>query len=70
VVAGLAAGVAFGPPWGRLFSLAGLVFVGPYLFTNLTALDVTAVGHAVSIVSAVLIGYLISRKHRQAGASR
>jgi len=62
VVAGLAAGVAFGPPWGRLFSVAGLVFVGPYLFTNLTALDVTAVGHAVSIAAAVLLGYLTWRR--------
>lgn len=62
VVAGLAAGVAFGPPWGRLLSLAGLVFMGPYLFTNLTALDVTAVGHAVSIAAAVLIGSLIRRR--------
>ena len=65
VVAGLTAGVAFGPPWGRLFSLAGLVFVGPYLFTNLTALDVTAVGHAASIAAAVLIGYLIHRRRRR-----
>jgi hypothetical protein len=64
VVAGLAAGVAFGPLWGRLLSLGGLVFVGPYLFTDLTALDVTAVGHVVSIAAAVLVGCLASRRRR------
>ena len=62
VVAGLAAGVAFGPAWGRLASLAGLILAAPSLFTNLTALDVTAVGHATSIAMAVLIGYLLPRR--------
>src|SRR5690349_17017261 len=56
VVAGLAAGIAFGPAWGRLASVAGLIVAAPSLFTNLTALDVTAVGHATSIVMALLIG--------------
>jgi hypothetical protein len=33
VVAALAAGVAFGPLWGRLLCLVGLALVGPALFT-------------------------------------
>src|SRR5690349_16018169 len=62
VVAGLAAGIAFGPTWGRVASLAGLILAAPSLFTNLAGLDVTAVGHATSIASAVLLGYL-ARKY-------
>jgi hypothetical protein len=66
VVAGLTAGVAFGPAWGRLASVAGLIVAAPSLFTNLTALDVTAVGHATSIVTALLIGAAV-RSRRPGG---
>lgn len=62
VVAALATGVAFGPPWGRLASLTGLILAAPSLFTNLTALDVTAVGHATSIAVAVLVAFLVRRR--------
>jgi len=67
VVAALAAGVAFGPLWGRLLCLGGLALVGPTLFTDIAALDVTAVGHATSIASALVLGYLV--RSRLVGAT-
>jgi len=64
VVAAIVVAVMYGSWPARvvaLFDFAGLVF-GGHIFAGLSNLDVSAVGHVTSMVTAAVVGYLLSRR--------
>jgi hypothetical protein len=61
VIAGLAAGVAYGRWAGRIPAAVGLALMAPGSFAGLPRLDVAAVGHLCSVLVAVGLGRLLLR---------
>jgi len=63
--AALVAVAAYGRQrWERIAGLLGFLFLAPFLFEGLTGLDVAAVGHLVSVLLGLLIGYLMILRER------
>ncbi len=64
VIAGLAAGLAYGRWWGRILSAIGLALMAPSSFAGLPRLEVAAVGHVCAIAVALGLGWWLRRDRR------
>jgi hypothetical protein len=64
VVAALVAGACFGARWWRLAALLGFAVMAPSLFSGLSRLEVSAVGHTCAAAIGALLGWLLWRRDR------
>lgn len=64
VIAGLAAGLAYGRWAGRVPSAVGLALMAPSSFTGLPRLEVASVGHVCAILVALGLGWYLRRDQR------
>lgn len=61
VVAALVAAIGYGTRGGRVVGALGFGVLAPSLFTGLTDLDLAAVGHLAAVVSALALGWVLTR---------
>jgi hypothetical protein len=66
VIAGLAAGVAYGRWAGRVPAAIGLASMAPGSFAGLSRWDVAALGHVSSVLVAVTLGWWLARDREAA----
>jgi hypothetical protein len=63
-VSALVAVVCYGRGlWQRAVALAGWLLLAPFLFEGITGFDIAAVGHAVSMLTGILLGALFACHH-------